>query len=45
MILNRLSNMFVYTDIIDLTFVGDTQAPLLGYLPIQTKYGSRILVF
>lgn len=37
----RLSNMFVYSDIVDLSLVGDTQAALLGYLPIQSKFGEQ----
>jgi hypothetical protein len=40
-ILQPLSSMFVYTDITDYVLVGDTQAPLLGYVPIMSKYGEQ----
>ena len=39
--LKRLTNMFVYSDIVELSLVGDTQAALLGYLPIQSKFGDQ----
>lgn len=33
--------MLVYTDISEHCLVGDTQAPLLGYIPIVSKFGSQ----
>ena len=39
--LKRISNMFVYTDIIDFSIVGDTQAPILGFIPIQSHFGDN----
>ena len=37
----RLNEIFVYTDIIDTVLIGNTQAPCLGYFPIQSKWGSQ----
>ena len=31
----------MYSDIVELSLVGDTQAPLLGFLPIQSKFGDQ----
>ena len=39
--LARLNIIFVYTDIIDTVLVGNTQAPMLGYFPIQRKWGDE----
>ena len=39
--LARLKEIFVYSDIIDTVFVGNTQASMLGYFPIQTKWGNK----
>ena len=39
--LARLKEIFVYFDILDTVLVGNTQAPMLGYLPIQTKWGDQ----
>ena len=39
--LKRLSSMFVYSDIVELSLVGDTQAASLGFLPIQSKFGDQ----
>ena len=36
--INRITGMWVYSDIIELSAVGDTQAPILGYLLIQSKF-------
>ena len=33
--------MFVYSDIVELSLVGDTQAALLGSLPIQSQFGEQ----
>ena len=38
--ISRLNEIYVYTDIIDIVLVGNTQAPLLGYFPVQSKWGS-----
>ena len=37
----RLNKIFVYTDIIDTVLVGNTQASMLGYFPIQSKWGDQ----
>ena len=37
--MSRLNEIYVYTDIIENVFVGNTQAPLLGYFPVQSKWG------
>jgi hypothetical protein len=37
--LSRINEIFVYTDIIDTVLVGNTQAPMLGYFPVQSKWG------
>ena len=36
----RLNKICVYTDIIDTVLVGNTQPPMLGYFPIQRKWGD-----
>ena len=35
--LGRLNEIFVYTDIVDTVLVGNSQVPMLGYFPIQSK--------
>ena len=32
--------MFVYTDIIEHSFIGESQANLLGYFPIKSHFGE-----
>ena len=39
--LGRLNKLFVYTDIIDTVLVGNTQAHMLGYFPIQRIWGDQ----
>ena len=39
--LKMVTSMLVYSDIVELSLVGDTQAPLLGSLPIQSKFGDQ----
>ena len=39
--IKRLTSMFVYSDIVEHSLVGDSQAALLGYLPIQSKFGDQ----
>ena len=39
--INRINEIYVYTDIVDTVLVGNTQAPMLGYFPIQSKWGSQ----
>ena len=34
--------MLVYSDIVELSLVGDTQAPILGSLPIQSEFGDQV---
>ena len=36
--IKQVTSMWVYTDIIELSAVGDIQAPVLGYVPIQSKF-------
>ena len=33
--------MFVYSDIVELSLIGDTQAASLGFLRIQSKFGEQ----
>ena len=33
--------MLVYSNIVELSLVGDTQAALLGFLTIQSKFGDQ----
>ena len=41
-ILSRtISSMLVYTDIVEPSLIGDSQANYLGFLPIQTIYGQQ----
>ena len=37
-LIKQITSMWVYTDIIELSAVGDVQAPFLGYVPIQSKF-------
>ena len=37
----RLNEIIVYTNIIDTVMVGNTQAPIFGYFPIQSKWGDQ----
>ena len=39
--LKRMTSMLVYSEIVELSLVGDTQAALLGFLPIQSKFGDQ----
>jgi len=36
-----IGSIFVYSDIAEYVLVGDTQTPMLGYLPVQSKWGER----
>ena len=36
-----ISSLFVYTDFIEYVMVGNTQTPLLGYLPVQSTWGNQ----
>ena len=40
-ILGRINEIFVYTDIIETVLVGNSQVPMLGYFPIQSKWGDE----
>ena len=35
-----ITNIFVYTDFIEYVIVGNSQTPLLGYLPVQSTWGN-----
>ena len=39
--LKRVTSMLVYSDIVELSLVGDIQAPLLGSLPIQSNFDDQ----
>ena len=39
--LTRISNIYVYTNIIDYQLVASTKAPLLGSFPVQSKWGEH----
>ena len=39
--IKRLTSIFVYSDIVELSLVGDSQSALLGYCPIQSKFGDQ----
>ena len=36
--LKRISNMFAYSDIVELSFVGNNQVPLMGFFPIKSHF-------
>ena len=40
--IEQISSMYIYCDLIKYQMVGDTQAPLLGVLPVQGSYGEQI---
>ena len=40
-ILGRINEIFVCTDIIDTVLVGNSQVPMLGYFPVQIKWGDQ----
>ena len=39
--LGRLNEIFVYTYFVDTVLVGNSQVPMLGYFPIQSKWGDQ----
>jgi hypothetical protein len=39
--LPRISSLWVYSDISQYQFVGDTQVPLLGIVPVESEIGQR----
>jgi hypothetical protein len=38
--LKTLDNVFIYSDIIEQSLIGESQGNLLGYFPIKSKYGE-----
>ena len=38
--LRTLDNEFIYTDIIEQSLIGESQANLLGYFPIKSNFGE-----
>ena len=40
-LLDDFSTIYLYTDVIKYQIVGDTQAPLMGTLPVEGKYGEQ----
>ena len=41
LLLNTISSIYIYTDIIKYQFVGDVKVPLLGVLPVQGLDGEQ----
>ena len=39
--LKRISNMYVYSDIVELSLVGISQVPIMVFLPIKSKFQER----
>ena len=39
--LKRVTSILVYSDIVELSLVGDTQVLLLGFFPIKSQFGDR----
>lgn len=39
-LMTPITSIFVYTDFIEFVLVGNTQAPLLGYFPLQSTWGN-----
>ena len=37
-LIKQITSLWVYTDIIEFSAVGDIQAPFLEYVPIQSKF-------
>ena len=40
-ILGRINDIFEYTDIIDTVLIKNSQVPMLGYFPVQSKWGDQ----
>ena len=40
-ILNTMSNIYIYSDLVDDSLVGDSRSRILGYLPIRSSYGEQ----
>ena len=36
--IHRISNMYVYSDIVELSLVGNSQVPIMGFLPIKSNF-------
>ena len=36
--IKRISNMYVYSDIVELSPVGNSQVPIMGFLSIKSKF-------
>ena len=41
--IQRISNMYVYSDIVKLSLVGNSQVPIMGFLPINSNFQKRSL--
>ena len=37
-LINRISNMYVYSEIVDLFLISNSQVPIMGFLPIKSKF-------
>ena len=36
--IQRISNMYLYSDIVELSPVGNSQVPIMGFLPIKSNF-------
>ena len=36
--IKKISNMYVYSNIVELSPVGNSQVPIMGFLPITSKF-------
>ena len=36
--IQRISNMYVYSDIVELSPVDNSQVPIIGFLPIKSNF-------
>ena len=39
--IQRISNMYVYSDIVELSPVGNSQVPIMGFLPIKSNFQEK----
>ena len=41
--IQRISNMYVYSDIVELSPVGNSQVSIMGFLPIKTNFQEMVI--
>ena len=39
--LHKISNMYVYSDIVKLSAVGNSQVPSMGFFPIKSNFQEK----